>query len=475
LGDPETWDWLVTPPSAPTISISSPTNTQVLAGGSNIQIDTSLVAPSPVVVVEFFNGTNLIGTANTAPFSFTWLNVPDGIYPLTARVTDVLGYQITSATVQIVVDSTKPVPYAVGSLRGSGIGVYFTDLSGLETITATTPGNYTVNGGAVTVTSAVLEPDNLAVMLSLSAPISGPFTVQIANVADRGYGPNVMNPVTLESTVVNWPLLNRDVGTINTTNSALFTDPIMPGFAQAIGLDGYYVRAGGHDIWDAADGMHFVYLPVAGDFDVAVRVQALRRPNEWSKAGLMVREDLDGNSRNHMIAATPTNGQNLITMQWRPTKGATCASIVDAIRPRPSPIPNAWLRVARTADQYTFYWGTNGTFWTAITNVTLNYSTVYLGVATTSHDNGTNVANVTSAYYRDLTGVPMISGSTAGSNLVICWPPSLIGARLEGQVNPITIGLGANWTTVPNSATTNRVFVPILPGQIAGFYRLAYP
>ena len=96
-------------------------------------------------------------------------------------------------------------------------------------------------------------------------------------------------------------------------------------------------------------------------------------------------------------------------------------------------------------------------------------------MATTSHNNGTNPANVTSAYYRDMTGISMVSGQAVGSNLVICWPPSLIGSRLEGQFNPLTVGLGATWTTVPNSTTTNRVFVPINPSQGAGFYRLAYP
>ncbi len=431
----------------------------------------AVAGPSPILLVEVFNGTNLIGSDTSSPYSIVWSSVPEGIYTLTARVTDGLGYQVTSAAVQIKVDSTKPVAYAVGSLRGTGIGVYFSDLTGLDPVTATNPANYIVNGGAVTVTGAVLEPDNLAVLLSLSAPIAGPFTVQIANVADRGFGPNVVNPTTLGTTVVDWPI-NGDVGTV--------TDPILPGAAQAIGMDGFYVRAGGSDIWNNADAMHFVGRAVTGNFDVAVRVESLLRPDVWSKAGIMVRENLTAGSRNHLVALTPTNGNNLITMQWRPVANAGCFSIADASRPRPSPIPNGWLRVTCTNSLYTFFWGTNGTAWTTFYTTNLAAvsppypGTVYVGLATTSHNNGTNVANLTTGYYRNLVGLipATLSATIVGSNLAVSWPPERTGSQLQVQANPISTGLGVNWTPVAGSTSTNRMWFPVNPAQGTTFYRL---
>jgi hypothetical protein len=246
-------------------------------------------------------------------------------------------------------------------------------------------------------------------------------------------------------------------------------------------MDGYYVRAGGHDIWDSADGMHFVGRSVSGNFDVAVRVASLLRPDAWSKAGIMVREDLNGNSRNHLIATAPTNGQNLITMQWRPVAGAACQSVPDANRVRPSPIPNAWLRVTCTNNLYTFLWGTNGSIWTTYytTNLALVSppypTTVYVGLATTSHNNGTNTANLTTAYYRDLRGlVPaVVSATLVGNTVAVSWPPDKTGATLQTQANPINMGLGPVWTPVPGSQSTNRLWLPFNSAVGTVFYRLA--
>lgn len=479
LGEPETWDFLVPPPSGPTITISSPVNNQAFPANATIPITAALGGPTPIVLVEFFQGTNLLGTATAEPFSLNWPTVPEGIYSLTARATDGLGNQTTSPAVQVIVDSTKPVAYTVGSLHGNGIGVYFSDLSGVAEASASDTANYTVNGGAITVTSATLEPDLRAVMLSLSGPVSGAFSVEVKNVTDRGAGPNVMDTVTLQSTVVTWPF-NQDVGTF-AGDPPVFTDPLMSGFAQAIGTDGFYVRAGGSDIWNTADGMHFVHQTVTGDFDVKVRVDGLTRPNEWAKAGLMVREDLDGNSRNYLVAATPTAGQNLITMQWRLVKGAASASIADASRPRPSPIPNAWLRITRTGDALAFYWGTDGVNWLSLYNETPSPAypeTVYVGLATTSHDNGVTLANTASTYYRDLSGLPAISLpelsiGLSGTDVVISWTSSESNLELWATEDLAP----ANWQ--PTGATpvavgdTYTVTIPLT--GVDRYFRLVQP
>lgn len=470
LGDPETWDYQAQPPAPPTIAIVAPLNNQTFPGGANISLETTVTGPTPIQMVEFLNGTNILATVTSSPYNATWQNVPEGIYTITARVTDVLGYSVTSTGVRIVVDSTKPVAYAVGSKGENAIGVYFRDLSGLNAVTATTLANYVVNGGAAAVTNAVLEPDNRAVILWLAAPVTGQFNVQVSNVSDQGFGPNVMDAVTLQSTPLT-ALLTRDVGVTNA--SGVFTDPVLPGLSMPISTDGYYIRAGGHDIWDAADGMHFAYVPITGDFDVSARVESLTHADVWSKAGLMIREDLEGSGRNHLVATTPSTGQNLITMQWRPSKAAGSLSVADASRPRPSQLPNAWLRITRTNENYGFYWGTNGVNWTTYytTNMTATPypSTVYVGLGVTSHNNGTNMSNTTSAYFRDIKGLfaPAPAGTwldvalnPAGTSLIISWTSSNASLKLQssstlapgswGQVNIAPIVDGNNYTvTVP--------------------------
>jgi hypothetical protein len=481
MGDNETWDFTVAPPLPPTIAIVNPTNNQTFVANSTIQIDLNITNYVPVVLVEVFSGTNLIGSSTTATTTFTWPNVPEGIYNLTARVTDGLGNRATSAAVRVVVDSSKPIAYAVGSQKGMGIGVYFTDVSGLDPVSATNLANYVVNNGAVQVTNAVLEPDGQSVILALASPVTGTFSVKIENVADLGFGPSVMNPTTLQADVQSL-LENRDIGTPSTNNPALFADPVIPGTLQAIGNNGYYVRAGGSDIWNPADGMHFAYQQMTGDFDVSVRVANVTFADVWSKAGLMIREDLTQGSRNYLLAATPTNGQNLITLQWRPAANVATVSIADASRPRPSLLPNSWLRLTRTNQTFTFLYGTNGVNWINLfstNNATAYPSAVYVGLATTSHNNGTNWWNATSAYYYNLTGLtPPLPPATAltarvqGNNLVLSWTSPSAAFRVQR-----TPGFPAAWGPEPTPvvANGNNYSVTIPLGPTPYFYRLIAP
>ncbi|HXU79027.1 MAG TPA: immunoglobulin domain-containing protein, partial [Methylomirabilota bacterium] len=61
--------------------------------------------------------------------------------------------------------------------------------------------------------------------------------------------------------------------------------------------------------------------------------------------------------------------------------------------------------------------------------------------------------------------------ATSGGNLNVTWPAGYTGWRLQAQ----TGSLGANWSDVPGSATTNTWSGPINPAAPATFYRLVYP
>jgi len=75
-----------------------------------VPITASASGPSPIALVEFFQGTNLIGTATSSPYTINWAKLPEGIYSLTTRATDVLGYQATSAAVKIIVGDAFTLP-----------------------------------------------------------------------------------------------------------------------------------------------------------------------------------------------------------------------------------------------------------------------------------------------------------------------------------------------------------------------------
>lgn len=60
-------------------------------------------------------------------------------------------------------------------------------------------------------------------------------------------------------------------------------------------------------------------------------------------------------------------------------------------------------------------------------------------------------------------------------NLMLSWPADRTGWRLELQTNSLATGLGTNWFTVPGSATTNRIILPVDSGSGSVFFRLSYP
>ena len=56
---------------------------------------------------EFRDGTTLLGQDSTAPYSFTWRNVPVGSHVLTARATDNMSAVTTSSQVRITVRTKR--------------------------------------------------------------------------------------------------------------------------------------------------------------------------------------------------------------------------------------------------------------------------------------------------------------------------------------------------------------------------------
>ena len=68
--------------------------------------------------VEFFNGTELLYTDNSAPYTYDWLGVEKGEYIITAVVTDNEGFVNTSDAVIIIVNEEQcPVPNLGGDLK----------------------------------------------------------------------------------------------------------------------------------------------------------------------------------------------------------------------------------------------------------------------------------------------------------------------------------------------------------------------
>lgn len=93
---------------APTVSITSPTNGASFTAPASITISANAAdADGSILRVEFYNGSTLIASDNSSPYSISWTNVAAGTYSITARAFDNAGASTTSAAVSITVSSSN--------------------------------------------------------------------------------------------------------------------------------------------------------------------------------------------------------------------------------------------------------------------------------------------------------------------------------------------------------------------------------
>ena len=86
-------------PPTPSVAIVSPTNNTTVTIGTNLVINVS-VNNATATAVEFYNNGTLLGSDNTAPYSWTIAAIGQGTYALTAKALVNSG-NITSSTVRI--------------------------------------------------------------------------------------------------------------------------------------------------------------------------------------------------------------------------------------------------------------------------------------------------------------------------------------------------------------------------------------
>ena len=90
------------------VSLAAPANGQTFPLGVPINLSALAVMPGNVTDVSFFDGPNLIGSDNAAPYSAVLSNAPLGMHSLTAKATDDLANMSTSPAVSITVVPNNP-------------------------------------------------------------------------------------------------------------------------------------------------------------------------------------------------------------------------------------------------------------------------------------------------------------------------------------------------------------------------------
>ncbi|HHY84768.1 MAG TPA: hypothetical protein GYA07_04425 [Verrucomicrobia bacterium] len=183
-------------------------------------------------------------------------------------------------------------------------------------------------------------------------------------------------------------LLEQWIGTLPPPTNSL-PPPWEHGDIGFVGIPGDAAHAGGQftvsgsgaDIWDNADGFHFVYMPFTGDGQIVARVASMQNPDAWAKAGVMFRETLSAESKHAYALISAANGA---AFQRRPTTAGPSEHT-----PGPAVSAPYWVRLTRVGDTFTTEVSPDGDAWTLIGSVAITMSNqVFVGLAVTAHNNG---------------------------------------------------------------------------------------
>jgi len=234
----------------------------------------------------------------------------------------------------------------------------------------------------------------------------------------------------------------KDLGALSLTGNGadtlrLFVSGLAPGFVE--NADGTILMNGiGNDIWDAADQFRYVYRSLAGNGSMVARVDSLdASPNEWVKAGVMIRQDTSPGSQHSFMPITGGGGNGA---SWQSRVDEDQASVnADATDPVAAPY---WVRIDRAGDSLTGFISADGESWTQLGDpreVVMD-APVLIGLALTSH----NVNQATSAQFSNVS----LTGNVTGT-----WEIAEIGAtQPEGNTpEPVYVALedaGGNMAVV---------------------------
>ncbi len=104
----------------PTVSLTSPLNGAAFTAPATITLNANAAdSDGTVAKVDFYQGTTLLGTDTTAPYSFGWSGVAAGNYSLTARAADNQNAVTMSSAVSVTVTAPVLLPAAPNNLAGS--------------------------------------------------------------------------------------------------------------------------------------------------------------------------------------------------------------------------------------------------------------------------------------------------------------------------------------------------------------------
>lgn len=381
-GDRTDAQWRVTADAASDgAELRTPDNQAVNDKGDGVWLRVSRLASANLVLSEYsYDGVNWVyGNVRQMTFQdkiaygLTITNHLDNDQLAEATVSDVKLVDVVPAAGIRSWSITDPVyiggdPITVSLLIGGGAGTV--------KVTETPPAGWTIgqisDGGSASggvITWSITTPKTVTYVVT--PPVGTTAAATFSGKADSTtiggvYSLTAPSPIEIFDN-------HLDVGAVGAAGSAEYNK-----------TDKRYIVSGsGADIWDAADEFHFVYKKISGAFSLEGMVFAYNDSgtNEWSKAGFMIRDNLNAGSPHLMGIVRGSDGQ--YDSQWR--ANADSSSGDTGLKANET----GEIKLTRSGTTVeAYYMGTDGN-WVRDTAQTIALSDpVYVGLCVTSHDDG---------------------------------------------------------------------------------------
>ncbi|MEM6822913.1 MAG: LamG-like jellyroll fold domain-containing protein, partial [Verrucomicrobiota bacterium] len=142
----------------------------------------------------------------------------------------------------------------------------------------------------------------------------------------------------------------------------------------------YTVSGSGVDIYGSSDSFYFLYQSLAGDGLIQARIVSVENTHNDAKTGVMFRETLGTDSKYAFSHYQPGSGSHF---HYRNTTGGSASNKGGGITTTP-----LWVKLVRIGNTFTSYESVDGLEWWEVKDKSVTMgSSVYVGLAVTSHDN----------------------------------------------------------------------------------------
>jgi hypothetical protein len=211
------------------------------------------------------------------------------------------------------------------------------------------------------------------------------------------------------------------------------------------------LQAGGGDIGTLPkklDSFFFVHHPLAGNGSVLALITGQEGGNpQWSKAGLMLRENETPGARNVFLGMSTGPG---LLLTYRPAARRTTLFEGAGQRYAPRRFPT-WLRLQREGDTITPFTSTDGFGWTQLHSpITLRAlgADLLAGMAVSAFEGGTTAAGFNTPLVLPGLLSPIVQVAAGSGTVLLTWPAvsQAAGYRVR-RSNPSISGFAAELLT----------------------------